>query len=52
MEKKIDNITEGVTEIKEELKELKKSNQSLSDQIKLLENCLNVPEYHIMVSIS
>ena len=50
MEKKIDELSVGIMEIKDELRRLRESNKFLSN--KLNETGLSAPESFIMVSIS
>ena len=50
MKKKIDELSIGITEIKDELRRLREFNEFLSN--KLNETGLSVPESFIMVGIS
>ena len=52
MAEKIDNLTKELIEVRSELSELKKSNELILDQMKLIGNSSIVPEAFITVSIS
>ncbi len=50
MEKKIDELSVGITEIKDELRRLRESNEFLSNKLNV--TGLSAPESFIMVGIS